>query len=409
MVMFTRGKRKALDYGIKRIGKAVAGIVGSQLVKTATNAGVTKVSNAFKAKVSAKSKKRKRLPKKGKRSKTAFRKKVKAIIHNETEKQQNVSTYRKNALLDQKLEYNAPNIDYYVVGARFGNGNSAPFTPKACKFTPLSVERIADAAAVLYNGKLATYDATIETGNFDVVSTKINVVYAHYKLKMRNVTNIPIDVEVIEVTNKVNSDADEFFAFASSIKTYNSLFANTSDGFVRIETASPTTDNIWAVSRNLKFGDIKELGQHYSFKKLGTTRRILPAQEWSHTWKIKNKVFDLRKANQNSSFLADYAKGDKQILLKITPAMHVVYSTSVAQPGIATYKTVNEDYALLAFEVDEVFKIVQPENCDDPYEGERTVILNEQRIEYASGGNGVLRDIAWNGIAAGEGLYPIRT
>lgn len=420
--MFTRNRRQALNYGVDQFGKLVGGLTGFKLANKAANTianTVTRPLAALPGKPSRSGKRKRysityqRIPKRVKRSsyrkgkrgaaKGALRKKIKGVVNSTLAKLKNVSTFRKNALLDQKLDFNDKDIDYYIVGARFGNANNTPFTLKACKFTPLSVERIADAASVLFNGKTASYDATVETGNFTPVKTKINVVYASYSMTMRNVTNMPFYLEVLEVTNKDNQAEDEFFAEAEDLLSDNNISAGPNP--VHITTTSPS-DNIYATTKNLKFTDLQELKGKYSIRKIAS-KYIPIGGIWKHTWSMKNKQIDLRKFNQSDTLLYDYCQGDKQIILKCTPRLHYVYKAG--EHGCATLATYNDVSVGLAFEIDEVFKIAQPENTSDANEGVKTVIWNENRITPSIGGDPLIRDVQPNGIATSTGVYTVVT
>lgn len=390
----TRNFKRAIINGAKNLAGSLGVMSAYKLHNIATSAIANSIASAaresvpkigsrptisrrtrgrtYKRSIAAKTKRKRTYYRK--KAKGALRKKIKTVVKSTLNSLKNVSTYRKHALLDQKIHFNDKDLDYYIVGARYGDANNAPFSLKACKFTPNSMERLADAAAVLFNAKLMNYDPTIETDNFNPTTTKFHVPYASYRMHLRNNTNIGFLMEMIEVTNKVNEDSAEFFQTVSDLKDLNSIVS-----FPTALNVSTASDNIYSVTKNLKFSDIKELSQRYSINKIAS-KFMNPGETFTKTWTTKNQIVDLKKGAQTTALISDYVKGDKQIILKITPRLGVVRRDGVDIHGITSYGTPDSNYAMLGVEIEEIYKIAQPDNTADANEGVKTKILNYSHV-----------------------------
>lgn len=368
----------------KKILKKTATVVAKKAVDKAKNWALTKAKNAMRKTVTHLGK-RKRVTKalKGtKKQKTQFTKVVKEIAREAVRQDSVVGTYRKSYVMDQKVSFDRDNIAYYIVGGRRANDNTAPYTQKALKFTPLSKERILDATSVLFNNKALSIDATLETGNFDPRKLQVKVVYAGAHYKMRNLCNIGLDIEVYEVTNKNTQDSDEFFANMQIEVVNNNIKAGgLADTGAFVDTSTPS-DNIWVTNWNLKFGDVKELKDEYSIRVL--KKSYVPSGGiFSFAANMKDTSIDFRPYVGPGNLTSDYCKGDVQYLLKVTPRLHAVGKTGL-QMG-ASYQTFDYEDTGLVFQVDELYKIAQPEITEDQYEGEKTVLFNDIPISETEG------------------------
>lgn len=363
-------KRKAVSTaGTKRKVSKKRKMTTSRKIKAARSVSGWKVPKRITKKKSFK-----------KTRETKNKKTVAAIVQRTLDKNTTINVYRKNYCMDQKVEYNRPDLQLYIVGGRRNDANTAPFTEKALQFTPISVEKILDAASILWNGKTVSIDSSIETGNFDLSKTSVHVQYASWKLELRNFSPVALDIEVIEVTNKDTYNSDNFFKNMQLEVGQNNIVAynyNTPGLFV--DSAS---DNQWAITKGLKFTDVTGLEDSYKWKVV-KRKRLLHGAGMKIKYTINDKKVDLSQYVHGSGLLADYCRGDKQLLLKVTPVLHAMYNDAAEAallPLNATFQTLNSVFNGLIMHCSEVFKIAQPSNTTDANEGHRTILFSSEPI-----------------------------
>lgn len=315
----------------------------------------------------------------------AAAKKIGSIVQKTLDKNTTINTYRKNYTMDQKVHFDRPDIDFYLIGGRRSDSNSGAYTEKALSFTPLSVERIVDAASVLWNGKAATINSAFEIGNLAYDKTTLHVVYASAKYKLINHSAVPLDVEVIEVTNKDTREARSFFQTAAEQLSSNNIVAvNNNSPTLFINTAS---DNSFATSRGLEFTDLSALSDFYSWKVV-KRRHLQHGASISFGYKISDRKIDVSEFSHGTggTLLADYCRGDRQIIIKVTPRLHGMFRTTGGTfPFTSTYETNNWWTVGLAMSCKEVYKIAQPGNVTDANEGSKTVIFSDEPIRATIG------------------------
>lgn len=384
-----RGARLGYTYG-KQAGKSFR----NKMAPLSTKRKATSVSKVTKrrkvekkkskynlkkvaAALTAAGKKIKKVKSNRRRSKRAASK-VAAIVQKTLDKNVTINTYRKNYFMDQKVAYDRSDMQLFIVGGRRQNDNTAPYTLKALQFTPLSVEKIADACAVLWNGKAANMDASVETGNFPLSKTTVHLVYGSYTLRLKNFSPTALDIEVIEVTNKDTYNSDNFFANAAFELPQNNLVAvnyNTPPLF--IDTAG---DNQWALTKGLKFTDLTGMSDSYSWKVI-KRKRLLHGAEMKLKYQLADRKIDLSEFSHGGGLMADYCRGDKQIIFKVTPVIHGIFKdVDVTVPMCGSFQTIDAVNRGLVFHCSEVFKIAQPSNTADANEGHKIVMLSDEPI-----------------------------
>lgn len=66
-----------------------------------------------------------------------------------------------------------------------------------CHFDASTMRR-----SFLYGGKAAAINAVLLTGNLEVKKLEVDIEYASTPYTWKNMTDIPVTIEIIEVTNK---------------------------------------------------------------------------------------------------------------------------------------------------------------------------------------------------------------
>lgn len=282
--------------------------------------------------------------KKTKKAATNF---VESVVQRVLNANEVIGTYRKTYTMDQAPFNVTTGYQQYIVGGQRSGANAGDYTQKALRFTPCSIEKIADAAACLWNAKIRNIDYSVEADNFTTGDHQIKCEYAAYHLGVRNVTNVAFHVTVYEVTNKVNESGKSFFEVFSDLLADNNLepTPTVNGGLVNQYGVTPQT---------LKFTDAREIPARYSIKRIRSAW-MRPGDMMHIDYVIKDKLIDLREFAQSDTLLFDYCKGDRQLIFKCVPREHGVYSSTTAFTG--TLGVPSATYSGLSFLCREVYKI----------------------------------------------------
>lgn len=305
------------------------------------------------------------------------RRAVKAVVNNVLQCKENVGVYTKTYGGD--LNPNNLNDQMRVAFSmnRFQT-NGGPYTPFTMGWHPHSVKRVLDAVSVLYNGKAANINIDA-TGNFIYQGFKCDVLYASYKLDVFNYTDLPYEMEFIEVTNKGNKlqnftdDLEEFINGQSWV------------------SGTPFFNKDEAVQYNYKtgldFGMLKGIATNYSLKSI-VKGVVKPGEKISYFSTLKDKCIDFGRhvTTQTAGAtpeVASYAKGEKQVVLLYRPVAHLqqdlVAGTYSLSHNDKTANVGTEEAKDRGFvcEIKEVFKVLQPAETLDIHEGEQRAILTD--------------------------------
>jgi len=299
------------------------------------------------------------------------------MVNNMIHAHESVSTYRKTYLMDAKPYLTDANMQLIIIGGSIrGLVPGAPYTLKALSFTPCATDKIADAAAILYNGKTAALNYELEAGNFDIKKTVIDLIYASSKYSLRNNTDCDYIFDIYEVRNSVNQATFSFMQRLSqelnnsNITGVPALFATTNN------------DNEYSVTDGMKLTDNLIMQKEYSIKKLAT--KYVGVGKMLYFGRVrKQEQIKLGKYWQqgSSNLMYDYPKGDVQIVIRARPLIHSsvkvsVYPATTNMISIDTSKPV-----CFNIKVEEVYKIAQPANTPDAQEGTKVVVFNDQPVD----------------------------
>lgn len=311
--------------------------------------------------------KRKRSAKKkiGARKKTRFRKAVKKIISNEEQKSKALGHYNKHYGIDILNDISTVNNERWVQGGMRGTGNAGLFSQYALSFTPFSVFRCLDAASVIFNGKTPAVDPTQGTNQLDFSKTKIDVKYASYAFTLRNISQFEYDYEIWEATNKSNTD-DDFWETLRNKAQGMRWVGNAAIMSGSIPAFTFGTGNAIDWPLFLKPSYVEGLSEEYSFKKV-KSGQMLGGETVTYFVAKKDFVVDCAKSQSPSlglgASLCYYAKGDRQVFVRLRPKLSNIYdgSGSYASHITRNYNAQNH----IIGEVHENFKMLAPENAPD--------------------------------------------
>lgn len=299
------------------------------------------------------------------RKKTRFRKAVKKIISNEEEKTKALGHYNKHYGIDVLNDISTVNNERWLQGGMRGSGNAGLFTQYALSWTPYSVFRCLDAASVMFNSKTPAVDPTQNTNQLDFTRTKLDVKYASFGITLRNHTQFEYDYEFWEVTNKSNTD-DDFWETMRNKMAGMRWVGNAAimSGAVPAFTYGTKNAIDWPLFVKLSYTEGIE--KEYGMKKV-KSGQFLQGQTISYFSYKKDFTVDCARYQSPSlglgSTLCYYAKGDKQVFLKLKPKMSLIYDGSGTYASHIT-RNYNEQYGITG-EIQETFKMLAPENAPD--------------------------------------------
>lgn len=302
---------------------------------------------------------------------------IKQVVQNVLQCKDNVGVYTKTYTGDL-ASFNGAGVRTIACAMQRFGANLGSYTPFAMSFTPFSVKRVLDAASVLFNNKPKEINIDLP-GNFDMNGLKVDVLYASYHLECLNATNVPMEVEVHEVTNKSNSQTN----FTESFNEF--LLGTRWVGGVPTYAAKDLDGVQWVVDSELDIGMVKSVASKYSIK---TTKKVLyPGQKINYFVKT-SECFDFSKYYVVDTVgvqpdLASYVKGQKQILLSYVPLLHLGTAEAPSNAFSGTNQgplSGGEVNHGLVCRVKEVFKIIEPDKTLDEYQGESRVLLNDYSV-----------------------------
>lgn len=296
----------------------------------------------------------------------AATKKIKGVVERILTCKENVGVYTKCYNLDIRPFCNA-NEKKLVVSAQRGQGNTAPYGVYPCRFTPFSQNRVLDAASILFNGKTPAFDPQA-VGNFVARGFKADLLYGSYHMAVTNFVNIPYHFELWEVSPKSSQSTDFLF---NAIELKRAMLWAGTEPELNYDVAT----NQGYMHPELDLGMIKGLKQRYNMDKKKTVV-LQPGQVLNYFAKHR-ECYDFNtkmvtETNPTSAELAPYGKGEVELVLIYRP----VLSVSVAVAPTAARTIVNQDSGLsdtssiFGVEIKEVYKIMQPAETPDAYEGE---------------------------------------
>lgn len=246
--------------------------------------------------------------------------------------------------------------------------NAPPYSADNMRFC-LTRQKILDAASVLYNNKSRSIDWNATVGNFDIKGLKVESIYSAYHVKVWNYTEYPHELEIWEVTNKYNTNQH----FIEDISEMHKA----QDWVASIPAFTSAASTWYDIARGLDFNMIKGVARKYDIKRV-KKGIIMPGLGITHRLSFGKLCLDYEKDLVNVATvgtLPKFAKGDKQIVFRYTPVMHLNASTTKhICTNLANVTSVDHGFLV---DVKEVYKVMQPAETDDAYVGDRRCIFDD--------------------------------
>lgn len=293
-------------------------------------------------------------------------KKIKNIVKRQLECDFNKGVFERNILMNYPTKSVIAGqqdiITYGLVDSPTGYGSLT----NNLRLTGLCPYKFIDAASVLYNGKSSTLGPGSAVGNFDPDKTSVNVIYSSQKLTITNLSDYTYDVHMLEAKARQNNDD------ANMVIAWSDAIANTQwkGGITPTQIYQgmfPTQLSRW--------GEKWSVVQQKKFQmKPGDKRSFF--QKWSG-------CVDFVKY-ANGTAVSRTNRGFSQYMFVYTPIV-----TNNHKPG-ATYEnavnriTGDESDQVFAIEINEVYKIQQPDETLDANEGNFRAIHNHHPVTQGS-------------------------
>lgn len=311
-------------------------------------------------------------PKRGARRR-ANRKMIKNVVERTLACKDNVGVYTKEYTGEIEPITTAGRERVCFAATRL-QGSAPGYDTFSMSFTPCITKRILNAASVLYSDVAKAVDIVAPTGTpFSHVGLKVDLLYGSYHLEIWNYTNIPYEMEFIEVTNKSTGDV-RFLDVARELNA--SMNWKGGQPFMEYLTGNQVDKD-----STLDFGMIKGLSSRYNVRNTGK-KIIQPGGSLNYFYKEKRCLDFLKmQTTETAGSTADlgtFCKGEKQIMLRYQPVLHMVYGTTTPPDYVANHSSgPSVPTAGFLVKVKEVFKIVEPDETTDGNQGEHRILLND--------------------------------
>jgi len=323
--------------------------------------------------------KRKRVTKK------AFNKKVKAVLKRQMECDFNKGVLELNyqSIYTPKCD---PGKQLVISGGTYNDGDPVPGETNPWAggnsqwgFNPLSPERLLDAVSKLYNAKDINSRPSDNLGNFDCSKASANFIYASWKMTMTNLTEVKWDVICYKLTMKDQNN-----------NVATTIFEEAIDRCSWVGAAASRTDY------GMTPGQFKYFTDKYKMETEKFT--LLPGGQKSffEKWSGCIEFSRFKTTINDQQVVYRYAKGFKQYMFVMKPGINITYAipdvvTPEYEGGCQAYhSTFNASKThAIAFDVNEVYKVQQPDETADSLEGNKRAIYNVPLRVLTGSGQGV--------------------
>lgn len=285
---------------------------------------------------------------------TRQRRAVKGIVKRVIECDFNSSIYEKTCFYALRCDTTGlvmQRAEQRVEGAAFtgaATGLNSNYLFNA--FTP---KRLLDAASILYNGKTIAEDYTPVAGNFPVKALTVNYQYCSKKFTFTNHSHQAYEIEWNECVPKAPNDGEILDKWVDALKTEN------------WKPTTPTPQDYG--QRPQMLAAWKTL---YTTK--NTTFTLKPGETRTFFYKFTGCV-DFSKVMKNETEIWSYSnKFGMQFSAIIRAKLNYGWERAINEsnvPYIGPLTIPNQANSGIACQIDEVFKIQQPDETKEAYEG----------------------------------------
>lgn len=312
-----------------------------------------------KRSVSRKPYKRTKVLKKRKKTKRkmtrAASKSIKNIVRRQLECDFNKSVFERNyhfmavPLVDPGKQFQ------FSAGIANAGGPTFGTTTQNFNFRVLSPEKLLDAASVLYNAKDSTAGSFTTTGNFRTEKTSANFHYASATYTLTNMTDAEFVFEMMECENRLTSNNTVITIFNEAIG--RTEWKGTEP--VRTDFGVSPTQFAW-------FKEKYKVDKQMKFV-------LKPGQSKKFYYRFAGCI-DFNKYSNGVDSVFGSCKGFKELYFNCYPTETINYNIDGTTPansvGYPNRTVVNSNTNRgLIVEVNEVYKVQQPDETADANEG----------------------------------------
>lgn len=306
-----------------------------------------------------------------KKMKQQVKQQVKTEMKKAHEKETNTGVYIKHvtAGLDP---YESSNVNTaWWSGATREGSNVSPHTTFALSFTPLCHKRLIDAVSVLYNGKTPATNFENTFQNFDYNDLKVTFQKVRNTITFQNNTPVTRVLKIYEFTNKFSTDN-------SVVTELNNI--SSAGGWITTPPLFLATAPRYYRLRDAHLHLISGINQKYTWKMKEIRMRPGQIKKLSYVKKDYTVAF----ANfVSGAGINSHEKGGIQLLIQLDTPQHWGWNTG--QQGDAVYQDNSQNEAAgISVTFSEYYRVEQPENTEDIYEGMKKAILVDAPTKEAA-------------------------
>ena len=301
-------------------------------------------------------------------------KKIKSIVKRQLECDFNKSVFERNYHFQVTPQVNPGKQFYFNAGDPNVVGPAFGVSGLNFNFRVLSPRKLLDAVSVLYNGKDSTVGASQPIGSFDVEKTSANFHYASATYTITNITDVEYEFHMFEFENRRSFSGVALDVFDEAMtKTAWVGTEPTSDDFGTYPTQFDFFKERYKTTKQLKFV-------------------LKPGQKKRLYYKFSGCI-DFKKFMIDADSMYASCRGFKELNFICYPTEALNFNVDAADPTGATGVSYPNRLAprvspgrCFAVEVNEVYKVQQPDETEDSKEGNFRCLHNYV-MPLETGGN----------------------
>lgn len=283
-------------------------------------------------------------------------KRIKNIVKRQLECDFNKSVFERNYhfIVDPRVE---PGKQFVISQ---GNIEPGDFGSSGLNFNfrILDPARLLDAASVLYNGKSVAFGPQngVGSGFFNSEKTSVNFHYASQTIHMTNITDVEYEFHMYEGVQKRSQGTSmkQAWDFALTKQAWVGTEPTSSD-FGTTPTQNPGFKDNFNVKKQMKF-------------------KLKPGEKRTFYYKFSGCV-DFKKYSSGSNSVYAHNNGFRELMFICYPTEalnFLIPNPSLPDTGTCYANRIslfNSKKRAIAFEFNEVYKVQQPDETVDTYEG----------------------------------------
>lgn len=298
---------------------------------------------------------RKVVARKNRKYSKAVKKVIKGTVENVLQCKLARGSYTKLYSMERAVVNTTANKQLVWANGERGGANADPYSTSALFFNPFHMERLLDAASVLYNGKTKSLKYETTTNNFANEGKKLNVdfTYCSYTLTMKNTHRCAVVIELYKGTPKSDHDNDLYSDWAAGYSAQPWE-----------QTAPDPTTYGQTMTNNPQVKDSWKIKHQRIYLAPGASKTIYT------TWK---GCIDFDRF-KSGGVLVQHGKGISQNwVFVVKPVLGMEQATNPT--GTAGQTNGATTFEGVVFLCKEVYKCLQPDLCAESSEGNKMINL----------------------------------